>query len=124
MIPVRFLWCDKSPLPASKKTSKQNFSTLKLRILLMNRDKIIHISYGEFLGEVVDVNSDAIVFKDEDGNHLFRVSDVPMIITDEKQVVNKELMKFERRMRIKATILYSLILSSLPLALVFVKWLK
>jgi len=90
----------------------------------MNRDKIIHISYGEFLGEVVDVNSDAIVFKDEDGNHLFRVSDVPMIITEEKQVVNKELMKFERRMRIKATILYSLILFSLPLALVFVKWLK
>ena len=83
---------------------------------------ITSYSYGEIDGVLVSLNSDALVYDDEEGRHLLKMNDVIMVHSEGEDVTEEHMGEFRRRVRRKAYIIYSLIVISLPAAVLLYKW--
>ena len=72
---------------------------------------IEHVSYAVEDAELLAINGDALIYRDEDGEHMFKVDDVPLICFDERDITDEYLDDFKRKVKIKAVVVYSLIFS-------------
>ena len=82
----------------------------------MNQDTgrkvhIEHVSYVVDDAKLLEINGDALIYRDDDGEHLFKVDDVPLICFDERDITDEYLGDFKRKVKIKAVVVYSLIFS-------------
>lgn len=59
---------------------------------------IEHISYEAENVKLLDINSEALVYEDEDGKHLFRIEDVPLIYRCERDITDKHMGSLKRKL--------------------------
>ncbi len=69
---------------------------------------IEHISYEVENVKLLDINSEALVYEDEDGKHLFRIEGVSLIYRCERDITDKHMGSFKKKVKLKAALVYFL----------------
>ena len=83
---------------------------------------IEHISYEVENVKLLDINTEALVYEDEDGKHLFRIEDVPLIYRCERDITDKHMGSFKKKVKFKAVFVYSFVFSLPSLIALGVWW--